>query len=54
MLEALEHQAVPTEYLVKMARFFLENNYFKFKDDVKKKIQEQQLSQSLLLLKRVY
>ena len=37
MLEALEHQAVPTEYLVKMARFFLENNYFKFKDDVKKK-----------------
>lgn len=37
MLESLERQAVPSEDLVKMARFFLENNYFKFKDDVKRK-----------------
>ena len=38
MLEAREHKAVCTDDLVKMARFFLENNYFEFNGDVKKQI----------------
>ena len=36
MLEAREHKAVSTEELVKIARFVLENNYFKFNGDFKK------------------
>ena len=38
MLEARKHKAVSTDNLVKMARFVLENNYFKFNGDVKKQI----------------
>ena len=38
MLEARKHKAVSTDNLVKMARFVLENNYFKFNGGVKKQI----------------
>ena len=38
MFEARKHKAVSTDNLVKMARFVLENNYFKFNGDVKKQI----------------
>ena len=38
MLEAREHKVVFTDFLVKMAHFVLENNYFEFNGDVKKQI----------------
>ena len=40
VLETREHKAVSLDDLVKMARFALENNYFKFNGDVKKQISE--------------
>ena len=46
-LEAREHKAIPTEDLVKMARFVLENNYFEFHNGAGRKFQKGQLGHSL-------